>query len=252
MLIVEDNEDVRQYIADSFSDKYTILEAVNGADGYDLASTHIPNMIISDIMMPKTDGIEFCHKIKTTMATCHIPVILLTARTSITHKKEGYETGADAYVTKPFSIDLLTTMVENLIKSRKQLKDYYTRSMFLQSSEDTDESPDNKFMKQMVGLVEKYMADSDFDVVKLAGELNMSRPVLYRKVKALTDLSIIEFVRTVRMNKAFQLLKTGQYRVSDAAFEVGFNDLKYFRQCFREQFNITPSDLTRNPDLKQS
>lgn len=252
MLIVEDNEDVRSYIVSGFSDKYRVLQADTGVTGYGLACKHVPDIIISDVMMPEMDGIEFCHKIKSTIATCHIPVILLTARSSITHKKEGYEIGADSYVTKPFSVELLEIRVENLLKSRKQLKDYYTRTMLFQQAAVISESPDEKFMKQLIELVEKYMGEPDFDVQKLTNELNMSRPVLYRKVKALTDLSIVEFVRTVRMNKAAQLLKTGQYRVSDVAFEVGFNDLKYFRQCFKDQFNITPSDLIRSQNPDQS
>ena len=245
MLIVEDNEDVRSYIAGNFSEKYCILQAGSGKDGYNIACKYIPDIIISDVMMPEMDGIEFCNKIKSTISTCHIPVILLTARSSITHKKEGYETGADSYVTKPFSVDLLDTRVENLIKSRSKLKDYYTRAMLLQPSVVTTESHDDKFIKQLVELVEKYISDSDLDVLKLANELFVSRPVLYRKVKALTDLSIIEFIRTVRMNRAAQLLKTGQYRISEVALEVGFSDPKYFRKCFKEQFKITPSDLYR-------
>lgn len=252
MLLVEDNEDVRNYIADSFSNKYFILQAQTGAEGLELANKHIPDIIISDVMMPIMDGIEFCNKIKSNISTCHIPVILLTARTSITHKKEGYETGADSYVTKPFSVDLLDARVENLLKSRKLLKSYYSRAMLLQSNTSIIENQDDKFMTRLIDLVEKNMNEPDFDVNKLANELSMSRPVLYRKIKALTDLSIIEFIRTVRMNRATQLLKTGKYRVSDVAFEVGFNDLKYFRQCFKEQFNIAPSDLIRNPEYDQS
>jgi ligand-binding sensor domain-containing protein/signal transduction histidine kinase/DNA-binding response OmpR family regulator len=245
MLIVEDDEDVRSYIVESFTGKYEILQAVNGIEGFNIACKHVPDIIISDIMMPEMDGIEFCQKIKKNLATCHVPIIILTALSSITHKKEGIETGADLYITKPFSIDLLATMIENLFATRKQLKEYYTRTMLFQTEVDQKETPDDKFMKMLVDLVEKNIIEPDFDVFKLANELNMSRSVLYRKVKALTDLSIIEFIRTVKLNKAAQMLKTGSYRVSDVAFEVGFNDLKYFRQCFKEQFSVSPSDLIR-------
>jgi ligand-binding sensor domain-containing protein/signal transduction histidine kinase/DNA-binding response OmpR family regulator len=251
MLVVEDNDDVRSYIVESFTGKYTVLQAIDGMKGYSIASKHVPDIIISDIMMPEMDGIEFCHKIKKNLATSHVPVILLTARSSITHKKEGYEIGADLYVTKPFSIDLLGTMIENLLETRKQLRDYYTRTMLFQTEVAHKENPEDKFMKILISLVEKNINDPGFDVIKLANELNISRSVLYRKVKALTDMSIIEFVRTVRLNKAAQMLKAGNYRVSDVAFEVGFNDLKYFRQCFKEQFNISPSDILRNRDAKQ-
>ena len=251
MLVIEDNDDVRSYIAESFTGKYTLLQAINGIEGYAIACKNVPDIIISDIMMPEMDGIEFCYKIKKTLATSHIPIILLTARSSITHKKEGYETGADLYVTKPFSIDLLGTMIDNLLETRKQLKDYYTRTMLFQTEDIQKETPDDKFMKMLIDLVEKNMAEPDFEVIKLANELNMSRSVLYRKIKALTDLSIIEFVRTVRINKAAQMLKTGNYRVSDVAFEVGFNDLKYFRQCFKEQFKMSPSDLLHHRNLDQ-
>jgi AraC-like DNA-binding protein len=136
-------------------------------------------------------------------------------------------------------------MIENLLETRRQLKEYYTRTMLFQTEIVQKEKPDEKFMKTLVDMIDKNIVEPDFDVNKLANELNMSRPVLYRKVKALTDLSIVEFIRAVRLNKAAQMLKTGNYRVSDVAFEVGFNDLKYFGQCFKEQFSITPSDIIR-------
>lgn len=251
MLVVEDNDDVRNYIVERFTGKYEILQATNGNEGFNIACKHVPDVIISDIMMPEMDGIEFCQKIKKTLATCHVPIILLTARSSITHKKEGYKIGADLYITKPFSIDLLDTAIKNLLETRKQLKKYYTRTMLFQTEVVPEETPDSKFMKMLVELVDKNIVEPDFDVIKLASELNMSRPMLYRKVKALTDLSIIEFIRTVKLNKASQLLKTGNYRVSDVAFEVGFNDLKYFSQCFKERFKITPSDLIRKHNADQ-
>jgi ligand-binding sensor domain-containing protein/signal transduction histidine kinase/DNA-binding response OmpR family regulator len=248
MLIVEDEPDVRSYIAGNFTEKYNVIEADNGVEGYKLACKFIPDIIISDVMMPEMDGAELCRKIKATVSTSHIPVILLTARTSITHKKEGYETGADSYVTKPFSVDLLGSRVENLLKSRDQLKKYFTRAMLFQPTVVNVESPDDKFIRQLIELIEKNISEPDFDITKLTNELGMSRPVIYRKVKALTDYSIVEFIRTIKMNRAAQLLRTGQYRVSQAAYMVGFNDPKYFTRCFKEQFNINPSDLTRNQD----
>jgi AraC-like DNA-binding protein len=180
------------------------------------------------------------------VATCHIPIILLTARSSLTHKREGYDIGADSYVTKPFSSDLLISRVNNLLKSRLQLKEYYTRSLLLMPSELPADSQDDKFIKHLVEVVEKLMNEPDFDVNKLAQEFSFSRSVLYRKVKALTNFSLIEFIRTVRLNRAAQMLKTGHYRVSEAAFEVGFNDIKHFRQCFKDQFQVTPSKLIKS------
>lgn len=246
LLIVEDNTDVRAYIKDSFAGKFRILEASNGVEGIDLAVRNIPDIIISDVMMPEMDGIEFCSRIKSTVATCHIPLVLLTARSSLSHKREGYDIGADSYVTKPFSSELLISRVNNLLKSRLQLKEYYKRSLLLMPSEQLANTPDEKFLKRLAEIVEKLMSEPDFDVSRLAQEFNFSRPVLYRKVKALTNLSLIEFIRTIRLNRAAQMLKTGQYRVSEVAFEVGFNDLKHFRQCFKEQFNITPSELSKS------
>ena len=246
ILLVDDNPKNIQVVANILSFyKYEVEYAMNGTDALEWISKDRFDLVLLDVMMPEMDGIEFCNKIKKTLATSHIPVILLTARSSITHKKEGYDIGADLYVTKPFSVDLLASMVENLLETRRQLKEYYTRTMLLQTNVVYKESPDDKFMKILVEEVEKNISDPEFDVIKLAAVLSMSRSVLYRKVKALTNLSIIEFVRTVRLNKAAQLLKSGGYRVSDVAFEVGFNDLKYFRQCFKEQFNISPSDLIR-------
>lgn len=245
MLIVEDNDESREFIKEGFSASFRILEASNGLKGLEIAMQYIPDIIISDVLMPEMDGNELCSKLKSSTATCHIPVILLTARSAVNHKVEGYLKGADDYVTKPFSASLLTARVNNLLKSRLQLKTYFARTLLLKPQEIPEPTSDTYFLNQLVNVIEKFAGEPDFDVNKLAAEFNFSRAVLYRKVKGLTNLSLVELIRKVRLNRAAGLLNTKQYRVSEVAFMVGFNDLKHFRNCFKEQFHVSPSEMIK-------
>jgi YesN/AraC family two-component response regulator len=240
ILIVEDNHEVRKLVADIFKDEYNILEAANGDDGLDIARDKIPDLIISDIMMPGIDGIELCRRVKTDINTSHIPVILLTARTAVTFKYEGLETGADDYIVKPFSVANLKVRSKNLIKQRKILKERFAQSGSILSSEITLTSVDEKLMQKTIDYILEHVGDSDLTVDKIAKEIGMSRANFYRKTKALTNMSASEFLRKVRMDHAAQLLKTNKFRVSEVQSMVGISDADYFRKCFKDHFDLTP------------
>lgn len=245
LLIVEDNPDIRSYLKDYLKDEYRIEEAPDGAEGLEKALAAPPDLIIADISMPNMDGIEMCAKIKSNIQTSHIPVILLTARTSLLYKIDGLETGADDYITKPFNINLLTSRIRNLIESRRQLREKFARNFDLSPSGVVMNSLDEQLLSRVKELVEKHMDDSDFSTEQLATSLHMSRMQLYRKLKVLTGKSPNQVIRTIRLQRAAQLLDTHQYNVSDVTYMVGYNDLKWFREQFRKEFGVSPSEYER-------
>lgn len=248
MLIVEDNAEVLNFIANNFSADYMVHTAADGVEGLKLATELIPDMIISDVMMPNMNGITLCSKIKTDPRTSHIPVILLTARTPLIFKLEGLETGADDYITKPFSIDILETRVRNLIESRKKLRDRYRKEISLQPQNVAITSPDEKFLAKVMSFIERNMAETTLSVEELGKEVGMSRVTLYRKIKALTGQTAIEFIRGVRIKRAAQLLEQNKFNVSEVAYMVGFIDVDYFRKCFKEQYGHTPKEYAHTAD----
>ena len=246
LLIVEDNSDVRNYLKEIFQPYYRVLLGANGKEGFDLAVKHSPDLIISDIMMPEMDGIELCRNIKTEIATSHIPVILLTGRTSLVFHAEGLETGADDYITKPFNPGILKIKVKNLIDSRRRLRERFSDQVKLEPKEVTLTSPDEELLKRAIGIVEKHMDDSEFDVNSFAHEIGMSRPVLYRKLPALTNYTPNEFIRMIRLKRAAQLLSQNVLSVSEICYSTGFKTPKYFSKCFREAFGVSPSAYAKS------
>ncbi|MBL4746381.1 MAG: response regulator [Flavobacteriaceae bacterium] len=242
LLLVEDNIEVRHFIKNLFNNKYNIFEANNGSEAIEIAKTAPIDLIISDIMMPIMDGFEMCKIIKTTITTSHIPIILLTAKTSPIHKGQGYKLGANAYITKPFDAHILEVRVDNLLKSRENLISKFKKDLILKPKELTITSSDEKFLEKAIQIVEKNIANSEFNVYMFTDQMNMSRSVLFRKIKALTGQSISSFIRTLKIKKAGQLLIMTTMNISEIAYEVGFNDLKYFRKCFKNEFNEVPSD----------
>ncbi|WAC09227.1 response regulator [Dyadobacter pollutisoli] len=243
VLVVEDNADLRHFIRESLSEHslYRILEATNGVDGYKLACEHIPDLVISDIMMPKMDGMELCQRLKTDQNTSHVPVILLTAKTSVENKLQGLETGADDYLTKPFEVRELLIRVANLIEGRRQLKERFTREVVLQPSNIVISSIDEQFLNRALAVIEQYMADENFSVETFGKEVGMSRMQLYRKLLALTGQSPSDFIRTIRLQRAAQLLSANSGTVAQIADSVGFASHSYFSKCFQEQYGRTPS-----------
>jgi signal transduction histidine kinase/DNA-binding response OmpR family regulator/streptogramin lyase len=242
ILIVEDNEDLREYMNVEFGKKYNLIEAENGKVGLDKAFDIIPDLIISDLIMPEMDGIEFCKEIKKDQRTSHIPIIILTAHGSHFNKVQGYEIGADDYVTKPFSSDLLSLRIENLLKNRKDLQSKFSREVRLQPKDLPISSMDERFLTKAMEVVEENLNNSDFNADSFASEMCMSRVHLYRKLKALTDQSVSDFVKTARLKLAANLIGKNKLTIKEAAYTVGFKDPKYFSKCFKQQFGVKPSE----------
>ena len=242
VLIVEDNADVREYTASVFRSEYKVLEAVNGKGGFEMAVQYIPDIIISDLLMPEMGGDTFCKKIKKEERTSHIPFILLTAVTSRESEKEALKIGADDYITKPFDINILRIKVDNLLSLRNTLRDKYKNDFLMQPSAVTLVSPEEKFLKKAVDIIEKYIDDPDFDIERFASEIGASRMQLYRKLEALTNMTVKEFIRDIRIKRAAQLLEQNKLTVSEIVYQVGFRDLAYFRKCFRDQYGTSPSE----------
>ena len=241
ILIVEDNEELRAFIISIFTNKYNVFQAENGVKAIDIAKAKNIDLIISDVMMPVMDGIEMCNEIKTNIKTSHIPVILLTAKTSEEAQKSGYQIGADAYITKPFDANILEVRVVNLLKSRKSLIDKFKKDIILQPKELTVTSADEMFLQKAIDIVEQNISNPEFSIADFIEEMGASRSVLYRKLKALTDQSISEFIKTIKLKRAAQLIKQTDMNISEIAFDLGFNDLKHFRKSFKKVFNTLPS-----------
>ena len=251
ILIVDDNADIRTLLRRILQDRYQVNEAEDGQQGLELANEIVPDLIVSDVMMPVMNGLEFCQRVKDNIATSHIPVILLTARALSKHQVEGYESGADAYITKPFSADVLLARIDNLLKNRLRLKELFANEeeKKVEQAETPAKEPqqpqqkEDKFMTRFREYIEQHMSDSNLSVEAIGAELGLSRVQLYRKVKALTGQSPVELLRTVRLHKAHRLLQDSVKSISEVAYEVGFTSPSYFTKCFRDEFGASPSEL---------
>ena len=253
VLIVDDNNDIREYLRTILQEKYQVFEAEDGQKGLALAQEQVPDIIISDVMMPVMNGLEFCQNIKMNEITSHIPVILLTARALNSHQIEGYKSGADAYITKPFQPDLLLARIGNLLRNRHLLKDLWGTSSNATKKEDktatTENTPlssegtrENAFISRFKKVVEERMTDSELSVETIGSELGLSRVQLYRKVKALTGSSPVDLLRKARLNKAQQLLQTTDLSVSEIAYQVGFTSPSYFTKCYKDEYGKVPGE----------
>ncbi|MDF1550068.1 MAG: response regulator [Bacteroidales bacterium] len=241
ILLVEDNEDVRTYIKNGLADKYRIAEAENGKEGIKSAHELMPDLIISDVMMPEMDGIAFCKKIKTELVSCHIPVILLTAKTSIEHRIEGLETGADSYIPKPFNPKHLLIRIEKLIELRQKLKEKFKNESDFEPINMAVTSTDERFLKKTIELIKLKIADTELGVENLGEEIGMSRSNLHRKLKSLVGQTPSEFIRTIRLKQAAHLLSSEDIPVSEIAYLVGFSSPSYFASCFHKLYSLTPT-----------
>jgi signal transduction histidine kinase/AraC-like DNA-binding protein len=243
LLIVEDNPDVIRYLESILRSEYTVQIAFNGQEGLDLAFDCIPDLVISDVMMPVMNGFALCEKLKTDERTSHIPVILLTAMADDVHKLEGLETGADDYLIKPFNDKELKIRTRNLIEQRRSLRERFAKNITLSPKEITVTSADERFLNRAIEIIEKQMVDSDFGVESFGKEVGMSHSQLYRKIHALTDLTPVELIRTIRLKRAASLLKQRYGNISDIAYETGFSSPSYFSECFQKQFGKSPSEF---------
>jgi signal transduction histidine kinase/ligand-binding sensor domain-containing protein/AraC-like DNA-binding protein len=248
ILIVEDDLDILNYLEDEFSVDYKVIKANNGNDGWKLAFERTPDLIVSDIMMPGIDGLQLCRKVKSTIETSHIPVVLLTAKTNIEHEIEGLEIGADEYVHKPFHPRLLKLKVDKIIEAREQIKQKFTKNTSFIAKEMTVSSADEKFLQKAIDFVKENLADADLNIEKMSSELSISRVHLYRKLKAITNQNPTEFIRTIRLKQAAYLLSQGKLNVSEIAYMVGFNSHQYFTNSFQKYFNMSPTDYSRKAE----
>ena len=257
LLIVDDNDDIRLYLRTILQDQYDVFEAADGELGLEQAHLEVPDLIISDVMMPNMNGLEFCKRIKHDIATSHIPVILLTARALTEHQIEGYESGADAYITKPFNKQVLLSRIVNLLHSRRHLKTLFGQQE--QSEQKITDSIDEEanalsnmeqrestFIKKLNEIIAEKMGDSDLSVEDIGSDIGLSRVQLYRKVKALTGLSPVELLRKQRLQRAKLLLETTDRTISEVAYEVGFTAPSYFTKCFKDEYGILPGEVRKS------
>lgn len=249
VLVVDDNADIRELLKTILQDMYRVTLADNGEMGLKKAKMLVPDLIVSDVMMPVMDGLEMCRMIKNDSVTCHIPVLMLTARTLEEHRVEGYAHGADAYLTKPFSAQVLLARICNLLYTRKTLRKVFAENVADSSSqviENIDEqlqTSDNTFIKRLRDTIQQNLSNSDFSVERIGEEIGMSRVQLYRKVKALTGMSPVELLRKSRVEKGRHLLKTTDLSISEIAYDTGFTSPSYFSKCFKDEFGMSPGEV---------
>jgi YesN/AraC family two-component response regulator len=246
MLIVEDNPDVRLLIKDHFRESFRVYEANNGNEGWALTLKIVPDVIISDVLMPDMNGLEFCKKVKNDERTSHIPLLLLTALHSKENVIKGLERGADDYITKPFDLAILQTKIENILSIRDSYKVKYSAEMTLQPKNIMISSPDQKFLQKAISAVEAHISDPDLDLEQFVMEVGVSRMQLYRKLHALTDMTVKEFIRDIRLKRAAQLLKQDTMTVSEIAYAVGFKDVSHFGKCFRQAYGINAKEYKKS------
>ena len=245
VLVIDDNTDIRQYERTLLQDEYVVLEAADGKEGLAVALKEVPDLVICDVMMPVMDGLEFTKQLKTNTATSHIPVIMLTAKNLEEHRAEGYEHGADSYITKPFHSKVLLARIENLLRQRQLLKNLYQGAQEAEKeiSESHLEDRDKQFLKQLQAIIQQNLSDSEFGVEDMGQQIGLSRVQLYRKVKAMTGSSVVDLLRKARLAKAKRLLETRSMSVSEVAYEVGFSAPSYFTKCFKEEYGMLPGDV---------
>lgn len=261
LLIVEDNADIRQYISDSFGEDFHILQAENGMEGVKQAKEQIPDIIVSDIMMPKLNGIQLTKQLKEDVRTCHIPIILLTAKVTDEDKQEGYESGADSYLTKPFTAKLLASRIKNLLANRRRIAEQLAAEDIVtgaskKNDDDKENVPqlnrlDKAFIEKLNTLINENIMHEDIDMAFVTDKMGMSHSTFYRKVKALTGLTAKEYIRKKRLLHSYHLLESGDYNVTEAAMMTGFNQMAHFRETFKKEFGVNPSDVMKSKQTRK-
>ena len=244
LLLVEDNPDIHTYIRSILENEYIILQAYNGEEGLQMAKERIPDLIISDVMMPLKDGYELCAELKQDECTSHIPIILLTAKAALQSRIEGFEQGADAYIAKPFHADELRLQSKNLLTTRNNQQRKYQQTTLQYQPTKTADNPEQRFLKKVILVIEKYIDDENLNVNRLSELLYMSNSQLYRKIQALTNYTVTQFIRNIRLAKAKAMLENGEGNVSEVAFNVGLTP-SYFSRCFTKVYGFPPRELIR-------
>jgi CheY-like chemotaxis protein/two-component sensor histidine kinase len=249
VLVVDDNKELQLFLYSSLKEHYKVLLASNGREALDIVENSVPDIIVSDIMMPEMDGNMLCKRIKSNIETSHIPVILLTALSGNDNKIGSYEFGADDYIVKPFDVQLLVVRIENLIKSRNLLKEKFLKENDIDSKAGFQTAKDNEFLRKAVKIVKDNISDPDFSVVKFCGLIEMSRPVLFRKLKSLVDQSPRDFIKIIRLKTAARLMLETDLSVKEITFKTGFADPKYFSSSFKKIFGVSPREY-RNQNVE--
>ncbi|SDM81853.1 response regulator transcription factor [Siphonobacter aquaeclarae] len=246
ILLVDDNEEIIAYLTDILGEDYELFVATHGEEAIERLRNEAIHLVVSDIMMPVMDGLELCRRIKTDKAICHVPVILLTAKDTIESKIEGLETGADAYIEKPVFPDYLRAQISNLLSNRRQLRSYFAGNPLVHMETISYTKADQLFLEKVSGFILTNMDEVEMDLSAVAGEVNMSRMTLHRKIKALTDMTPGDFVNLVRLRKSAELLSEGSYKVYEVAFMTGFKSPAHFSKSFHRQFGFTPTQFVQN------
>ena len=249
---MEDNRELRTFLRNILVEKYTVIEATNGQEGFECALQTVPDIIISDVMMPVMDGLDMVKKIKANRDICHIPIILLSAKSSLDDRIAGLEQGIDDYITKPFSATYLKTRITSLLHQRQLLQEIYLNNLSKEKKlpDKNELSPtqpqvtpfDEQFMQQVMQYIEEQMDNSELTIDDFASKLLLSRTVFYRKLKSIVGLTPVDFIRDIRIKRAAQLIDSGEFNVSQVAYMTGFSDPKYFSKCFKKQMGVTPTE----------
>lgn len=246
ILVVEDNEELRVFLNNQLGKYYQIITVSNGVEAMETLKKHIINLIISDVMMPIMDGLELCKSIKSNIETCHIPIILLTAKTTLNNKIEGLKNGADAYIEKPFAMPHLLVQINNLLENRIKLRQNFANSPYIATNSMAQNKADEDFLNKLTEIVRQNLDDENFNINNLASEMNMSRTSLHRKIKGVTELTPGDFIRIIRLKRAAELLLEGEYRINEICMLVGIHSLSYFSKSFQKQFGVLPKDFAKN------
>ncbi|SMC40045.1 hybrid sensor histidine kinase/response regulator transcription factor [Pedobacter africanus] len=252
LLVIDDNREIVAYLSNYFSNTYRVRTAYDGREALELLEEEQVDLIICDVMMPELDGIHFCKKIKQNIQTCHIPVVLLTAKNETDHQIKGLEVGADDYVTKPFSIALLEAKLQNIVRSRKRLKEYYSSSTEIIPENIAFNTLDEDFLREAIAIIENHITESDFSVDKFSREIGMSRSNLYLKLKAITGESATDFIKRIRFKKAVELMESRQYTIAQVAYMSGFNSPSYFSTAFKQYYDCMPTEYLAKKDLERN
>ncbi|WP_316838539.1 response regulator [Pedobacter gandavensis] len=252
VLLVDDNEEILDFISDDLSEKFQVLVAKHGLDGLAILEQEIVHLVISDVMMPEMDGFEFCKRIKTSVEFSHIPVILLTAKNTMQSKIEGLELGADVYLEKPFSPEFLQVQASSLIANRNKIKAYFSSSPLLHLKSIAYSKADEQFLEKIQAIIDKNISNQDLDVEHLADNMNMSRPTLYRKIKSISNLTPNELINISRLKRAAELLSQGLLKIYEISELVGYSSQTHFGRIFSKQFGMSPTEYanSRQADMR--
>ncbi|GAA4306986.1 hypothetical protein GCM10023149_00440 [Mucilaginibacter gynuensis] len=251
ILLVDDSDEILDFISDDLNEKYNVLTALNGKEALDILHSNIVQLVISDVMMPEMDGFELCETIKKSFELCHIPVVLLTAKTSLQSKIDGLELGADAYVEKPFSLEYLHAQVGSLLRNRSKIKEYFSNSPLVHIKTIAYSKSDELFLEKLNDDIFRNMSNKDLDVEHLADIMNMSRPTLYRKIKSISNLTPNELINLARLKKAAELLNEGNLKIYEISDLVGYSSQTHFGRNFLKQFGMSPTDYINRQNPEQ-